>query len=146
MSTASVYGRRTNSLSTMFCSVVEHRRVDALVEELHVLRAAFQHVADDALEERLGQVHVVVELEEGHLRLDHPELGQVARRVGVLGAERRPEGVAPCPATGEDLRLELAADGQRSPLAEEVVRVVDLRRSADAVVRAMRGAWPGRAW
>ena len=68
-------------------------RLDALDEELHVLGAAFQDVAEDALEERLGEVHVVVEFEEGHLRFDHPELGEVARGVGVLGPEGRAEGV-----------------------------------------------------
>ena len=65
-------------------------------------------------EERLGQVHVVGQVVEGHLRLDHPELGQVARGVGVLGAEGRAEGVDLAQGAGEDLRLELAADGQVS--------------------------------
>ena len=77
-----------------------------------------QHVADDALDERLGQVHVVVQVVEGHLRLDHPELGQVPRRVRVLGAEGRAEGVDLAQAAGEDLGLELAADGQVGRPAE----------------------------
>ena len=112
MSIASVYGRRRNSLLEDALQPGEDVLVDAVVEELHVLGAAFQHVADDALEERLGQGHVVVQVEEGHLRLDHPELGQVARRVGVLGPEGRPERVDLAQRAGEDFRLQLAADGQ----------------------------------
>ena len=87
----------------MCCSVVDRGRVDPLVEELHVLRALLQHVAEDALQEPLGQVHVVGQVEEGHLRLDHPELGQVPRGVRVLGAERRAERVDLAQGRGEDL-------------------------------------------
>ena len=46
-----------------------------------------------ALQERLGEVHVVVQIGEGDFGLDHPELGEVPRRVRVLRPERRPEGV-----------------------------------------------------
>ena len=94
----------------------------------HVLGAVLEHVAEDALEERLGQVHVVVQVVEGHLRLDHPELGQVAGGVGVLGAEGRAEGVDLAQGAGEDLGLELAADRQVRGLAEEVLGEVDGRR------------------
>ena len=90
--------------------------------------ALLQHVAEDPLEEPLGQVHVVVELEEGHFRLDHPELGQVPRGVGVLGAERGAEGVDLAQRAGEDLGLQLAADGQIGGPLEEVLREIDLRR------------------
>ena len=65
-----------------------------------------------ALEERLGAVGVVVEVGEGDLRLDHPELGQVARRVGVLGAEGRAEGVDLAQRQAVRLDVELAGDGE----------------------------------
>jgi hypothetical protein len=41
-----------------------------------------------------GQCGIVREVGERDLRLDHPELGEVAAGVRVLGAERRPEGVS----------------------------------------------------
>ena len=41
----------------------------------------------------LGQRANVVEAREGHLGLDHPELGQVAAGLGFFSAERRPEAV-----------------------------------------------------
>ena len=40
------------------------------------------------LQERLGEVHVVVEVVEGHLRLDHPELGEVPRLVFEFSARK----------------------------------------------------------
>ena len=127
-------------------SVDLNGRVDAFLEELHVLGAAFQHVAADALEERLGQVHVVGQLEERHLRLDHPELGQVARRVGVLRPERRAEGVDLAQSAGEDLGLQLAADGQVGRPAEEVLLVVDpplaLRGGLAGSSVVTRNIWP----
>ncbi len=130
MSTASVYGSRTNSLATIASSVAITVLSMRVVEEFHVLGALFQHVAEDALQEPLGQVHVVGQLEEGHLRLDHPELGQVARGVRVLGAERRAERVDLAQRAGEDLGLQLAADGQIRGPVEKVLRVVDLPDSA----------------
>ncbi len=67
-----------------------------------------------------------VELEEGHLGLDHPELGQVPRGVRVLGAERRAERVDLAQRAGEDLAFELAADGEIGRAVEEVLGVVDV--------------------
>ena len=57
----------------------------------------------------------------------------------VLGAEGRAEGVDLAQRAGEDLRLELAADGQEGRLAEEVLGEID-----GAVLAA--AAWRGRAW
>ena len=95
---------------------------------------------DDVLQELLGERHVAVEVAEGHLRLDHPELGEVARRVRVLGAERRAEGVDVAEREREDLALELPAHGEVGGLAEEVLREVD-----GAVLLCAAGS-PGRAW
>ena len=93
-----------------------------------------------SLQEPLGERHVVRQFEEGRFRLDHPELGQVARGVGVLGAKRRAEGVDLAERRGVDFAFELAGDGQiRRPL-EKVLRVVDLRPRRSAA------AWPDRAW
>ena len=58
----------------------------AVVEELDVVVAVVQRILHQVLDEVLGEVHVVVDVVEGHFRLDHPELGEVARGVGVLQA------------------------------------------------------------
>ena len=62
---------------------------------------------------------------EGDLGLDHPELGEVARSVGVLGAESRAEGVDAAQGLAVGLDVELARDGEGGGLAEEVLGVVD---------------------
>ncbi len=99
-----------------------HRVVDPLVEELHVLGGTAASTSPKMrFRKRFGQVHVVGQVAERHLRLDHPELGQVPRGVGVLRAERGAEGVDLAQRAGEDLRLQLAADGQIGRPVEEVL-------------------------
>ena len=85
------------------------------------------------LEKLLGEPHVVFELVESHLRLDHPKLGQVARRIAVLGAKRRAECVNFGERRRENLAFELAADRQIGRLGEKILLPIDL-----AVGRARR--------
>ena len=61
------------------------------------------------------------EIGERDLRLHHPELGQVPAGVAVLGAERRPERVDLRQRQAVGLDVQLAADGQKRFLAEEVL-------------------------
>ena len=119
--------------------VVVHDVVQALeqalihegVEKLQLLWAFFEHGVDDELHHRFHALEVVVEVGERHLRLDHPELGGVALGVGVLGAERRTEGVHVAEGEREIFGVELAGHGQVRALAEEILAEIDL-----AVVRA----------
>ena len=94
--------------------------VDVLGEERHVVGPLVEHGAEQILEEVLGQVGVVVQVGEGDFRLDHPELGEVAGRVRILGAEGRPERVHPVERQAVRLDVELPGDGQARRLAEEV--------------------------
>ena len=96
------------------------------VEKVDLIGAALQHTADDVLDHGLGHVHIASQVAEGHLRLDHPELGGVALGVGVLGAEGRAEGVDIAEGHGEVLGVELAGHGEAGLLAEEVLGVVHL--------------------
>ena len=100
--------------------------VDKAVEKREIIRAALHHAADDVLDHRLHDLKVAVEVAERHLRLDHPELGGVARGVGILGAERGAEGVNVAERHSEVLGVELAGDGQARLLAEKVLAVIDL--------------------
>ena len=102
------------------------RREAMVVEELHVLGTVAEHVREDPFQERLSQRHVVREIEERHLRLDHPELGEVPRGVRVLGAEGRAEGVDLRHRQAEALDVELAGDGEEGLLAEKVLRRVHM--------------------
>jgi len=99
--------------------------VDALGEEGHVIGALLEHGAEDVAEELLRQVGVVVQVGEGDLRLDHPELREVAAGVRVLRAEGRPEGVHARERQAVGLDVELPRDGQVRGPAEEVLREVD---------------------
>ena len=77
--------------------------------------------------------------QESHLGLHHPELGQVARGVGVLG----PEGGAECidvgEGQGENLGLQLAADGEVGGLPEEVLGVIHQAVAAGRVLQVQGG-------
>ena len=97
-----------------------------LGKQLQIFLAIGQHVAADALQESLGERHVVVELEERGLRLDHPELGQVPRRVRILRAERRAERVDLAERGRVDLAFELARHGEKRRPLEKILRVVDI--------------------
>mgnify|MGYP001646557849 CR=1 FL=1 len=100
--------------------------IDEAVEEREVVGAALHDGGNDVFYHRLHDLKVAVEVAERHLRLDHPELGGVARGVGILGAEGGTEGVDVAESHGEVLGVELAGDGQAGLLAEEVLRIIDL--------------------
>ena len=103
----------------------EQRLVDHLVEELQVVLAVLQSPAHTILDKVLLQVHQVIEVDESHLGLNHPKLGQMARRVAVLGAEGGAEGVDGAQGGGTQLAFQLSAHGERGHLAEEVVGIDD---------------------
>ena len=105
---------------------LQQPRIPHLVHELEVLAAVLQRIADQVLEEVLGQLHVVLQVVERRLGLDHPELRRMARRIGVLGAERGAEGVDASQRQRAQLALELSRHREITRLAEEVLRVVHL--------------------
>ncbi len=78
-----------------------------------------------ALRKPFGAVGVRRQVGEGDLRLDHPELGQMARRVGVLGAEGGAESVDLAHRQAVGLHVELAGDGEERLATEEVLAEVD---------------------
>ena len=96
-----------------------------VVEELDVVITVLEGVLHKMLDEVLGKVHVVVNVIEGHLRLDHPELGQMAGSVGVLRTECGTEGVDLSQRSGSELALELAAHCEACLLPEEILGIVD---------------------
>ena len=107
--------------------------VDELVQHGQLVGAAFHHVADDVLEHALGQLHIVLKVGEGNLGLHHPELGGMARRVGILRAERGAERVHVPEGHGEVLGVQLAGHGERGGLAEEVGAPIHLAGHKRAV-------------
>ena len=99
--------------------------LDALGEEGHVVRALLEHGLEDELEQFLGDARVLFEIGKGDLGFDHPELGQVPRRVRVFGAEGRAKGVDLAQGQAIAFDVELARHGQECVLAEEIAAHVD---------------------
>ena len=83
-----------------------------------------QHIVNDEFHHIFCQSHVILQVCEGDLRLDHPELRRVAGCVGILCAEGRSECIDIAEGHRIGLAVKLAADGQVDRLAEEVLAVV----------------------
>mmetsp|Transcript_11425 Transcript_11425/g.47912 ORF Transcript_11425/g.47912 Transcript_11425/m.47912 type:complete len:372 (+) Transcript_11425:50-1165(+) len=97
-----------------------------LAQKLQVRAVALQHVVQAVAHVILGALHVVLQVGKGELGLDHPELGEVARGVGVLRAERGAERVHGGHRARVRLHVELPGDGQERRLVEEIPGVIDL--------------------
>ncbi len=82
---------------------------DVPVEPAQFGPAALEHARHHRDHQVLGQLDDIVELREGDLRLDHPELGEMAARLRLLGPERRAEAVDAAEGHGVGLVVELAA-------------------------------------
>ena len=114
--------------------------VHEAVEEVDLIRAALQHPGDDVLDHGLGHVHVPGQVAEGHLRLDHPELGGVALGVGVLRPEGGAKGIYIAEGHGEVFGVQLAGHGEAGFLAEEILAVIHLAvRSLGHIVQVQGG-------
>ncbi len=97
------------------------RLVHKSAEELQLLTALIQHGFHQIAHVFLRQSHVGGQVKKGHLRLDHPKLRRMTRRVAVLRAEGGSEGVDFPQRAGESLPLELAADREVGGPAEKIV-------------------------
>ena len=110
-----------NALKTLDEGFVDH-----LVEELKVVLAVVECPTHAILDEILFEIHEVVEVDECHFGLNHPELSQMAGSVAVLRAECGAKGVDGTESCGAEFAFKLTADGERGHLAEEVVVVDDV--------------------
>ena len=89
---------------------VEYGFLHTLIEKLQVFPAILENVANGIFEKLLGNAHVVLQVIERHFWLNHPEFGQMAWCVAVLGAEGGPKGINFGKIQGKYLGLHLAAD------------------------------------
>ena len=114
---------------------------DKTIEQSQVIRAMLQHMPHAMGHQPLGQLHVVQDVAEGGFGLDHPEFRSVPGRVGVLGAERGPEGVDAPERAGERLPFQLTGDRERRGPAEKVIfrpgRPLRLRGHAEHLARPL---------
>ena len=100
---------------------VEQSTVDALVEEVHLLRRVLHDIAKDVFYHRLSEVHGIFQISERYFRLDHPELCRVSLSVGVLSSEGWPECVYVSERKSKNLCLQLSAYREVRRLSEEVL-------------------------
>ncbi len=101
---------------------------DIPLEDVHEeVPVALEGPSDDIDDEILPQLHDVIQLREGHLRLDHPELGQVAPRLRFLRPEGRTEAVDLAEGGRVRLVVELSALGEIG-LVAEVLRLEERGR------------------
>mmetsp|Transcript_10898 Transcript_10898/g.22190 ORF Transcript_10898/g.22190 Transcript_10898/m.22190 type:complete len:228 (-) Transcript_10898:349-1032(-) len=103
----------------------EEALLDLLLEKIQVGPVVLHRVGDAVLEVVLSALHVIEDVREGELGLNHPELGQVPRGVRVLRPEGGPEGVDARQGAAVVLDTQLPAHRQEGWLAEEVLAVVD---------------------
>ena len=114
-------GHAGKGLGQHALQAVDEALVHEVVEELEVALAAGQGMVHHMAGQAFAQLHDVFQFGKGHLGLDHPELGGVARGVGVLGAEGGAEGVDAAQAQGQGFGFQLAGHGQVGLTAEEVL-------------------------
>ena len=131
-------------LKTRFQVLVER------VEELDVVSVVLKDVSQAVLDIVFGTVHDVRQFSEAQLRLDHPELGQVAGGVAMLGSESWAESVNITHAAAVGLYIDLTTDSKEGWLSEEVSLVVELalfernQRSFFLFLFLSRGTLSGR--
>ena len=118
-------GHASELIGNNIPQAVKKTLVHKLVEEGHLLRAALQNRVDDVLHHRLSGVHIIIQIREGHLRFDHPELRRMPRGIGYLSAEGGPEGIDVTESHGKVLGVQLAGNREVRGLAEEILAVVD---------------------
>ena len=100
--------------------------VNHLVEESKIILTVLQCPTDAIFDKVLLEVHQLILVHEGNLRLHHPELSEVTGSIRVLGTERRTEGIDSAQCRSTQLALQLSGYRQRSLLAEEVIVIDNL--------------------
>ena len=93
-------------------------------------------------DQRFGQIHHIVEIRKRHLRLDHPELGQVTARLRLLGAERRAEAIHAAERHRIRFVVQLPALRQVRRLFVEILRRKQSRRPFAGRRRKDRQSFP----
>ena len=111
------------------------------VEEVHLLRSILQHIADHIFQHGLGQLHVVLQIREGDLGLDHPELCRMAGRIGILRTEGGTEGVDIPEGLCKDLGVQLAADRKIGAFSKEILRKVYFSLPGLRYIRKIQGSY-----
>ena len=109
-----------HSLQTFDQTLIEH-----IVQEFDIIHTVVQSPLYTILDELFRQLHIVQDIIESHFRLDHPELGQVARRIGVFRTESRTECINLSQSRSRQFTFQLSGNGQARLFTEEIVIIND---------------------
>ena len=118
----------SNACKAVFNDIVQFVQqagFDEFVKQFQIFGAMLHNMSDTAANHILGQIHVVINVGKGHLRLNHPKLGGMARGIGVFGAECGAESIDISQAHGIHFAVELSGNSQVRFLAEKVLRIVN---------------------
>ena len=96
------------------------RTAQVAFEGVELVTAAVERTFHEMTDEVFLQLHVGVGIGPRDLGFEHPELGEVAAGLGLLGAERRPEAVNLAEGHGRGLLIELSGLGEEGGVAEVV--------------------------
>ena len=75
------------------------------IKEVHFFRRMLQNIADNIFQHCFRQIHIVLQICESHLRLDHPEFSRMAGGIGIFRTESRSEGVDVAEGLGESFAV-----------------------------------------
>ena len=104
-----------------FVELIENSFINPFVEELHLIWAVIKDVLDAELDAGFDAFHIVIEISESKLWLNHPEFAGVTGGVGFLGTEGWTKGVNIFEGHREGFDVKLSGDSQGSATAIEVI-------------------------
>ena len=96
---------------------------DIALQALEFFAAVFEHAPDDEDDHLFGHALDVFERGVGHLRLHHPELREVAARLGFFGAEGGSKTVDLAEGHGGGFVIELAGLREEGFVVLEVIHL-----------------------
>ena len=95
-----------------------------LAQKFEIVLTVIERIANQIFEEILRQIHVLSDFVERDFRLYHPKLGQVARRIRILGAERRAERINRAQRHRTQFTFELSRYSEAGRFAEEILAII----------------------
>ena len=100
---------------------LKQRIVDHLVEEFEIFHAVIECPTHAILDEVFFQIHQSLEIHESNFWLNHPELCQVARSVGVFSTEGWTKSVDGTQSGRTQLTFELTRHSETSRFSKEII-------------------------
>ena len=105
-----------HALQTFYQSLIEH-----VVQKLHIIIAVVKRPLYTIFNKVFGQIHIISNIIERNLRFNHPKLGQVTRRIGVLRTECRSKCINSPQSSSSQFTFQLSRYRQTGLFAKEII-------------------------